>query len=140
MRTIKNLFLIVISLFAAQFAHAQTGSMKDPVSFKLKNGLTIIVAQNTGISKVYANFKSEDDAVKEAEQEGLQNLVTGLFNSSEKETNGKINEAKAYNSNQIDLSKAYLTIAGNISPSEAKAIAQKAFGDWKGNTTTESSK
>lgn len=133
MKTLRNLLLIVIGLFAGQFAKAQ-GTMKDPVSFTLKNGLTVIVAENTGISKVYTSFKIEDESAADTTQTVLQGLISNLFNTQASESDARINEVKAFDSNQINLSKAYLTIAGNITPSAAKSLAQKAFGDWKGNT------
>ncbi|WP_448635127.1 hypothetical protein [Pedobacter panaciterrae] len=52
MKTIKNFIIVIISVLSVQLASAQSISMKDPVSFKLKNGLTIIVAEN-GESKKY---------------------------------------------------------------------------------------
>ncbi|NRF37654.1 insulinase family protein [Pedobacter foliorum] len=45
-----------------------------------------------------------------------------------------LNDIKAYYARNIIPSNTYLTIAGNISASEAKALARKSFGAWNNST------
>ncbi|KQC00448.1 hypothetical protein AQF98_13300 [Pedobacter sp. Hv1] len=172
--------------------------MKEPVSFKLKNGLTVVVAQNVGLGKIYSRLTIEnqtDDSQKVAAQilENFLNSKATKFNEGMLE-NGKpvarvsmtFNEANAattinafeqtlsfvsssfinpeitkeafdemkstYTGNKADLasitikdlqdfyhknfkaSDAYITIAGDITPSTAKLITNRVFGDWKTET------
>ena len=57
MKILTNLVLGLM-LMASGEAIAQS-SMKNPVSYHLKNGITLIVAENTGFGKIYASVESE---------------------------------------------------------------------------------
>ncbi|WP_448635126.1 insulinase family protein [Pedobacter panaciterrae] len=48
-----------------------------------------------------------------------------------------LNDIKAFYSKNIIPSNAYLTIVGNISVSEAKALAKKSFGEWNNRSNSE---
>lgn len=64
MKSLKNITLIFLLMVAANVAFAQ--KMKEPVRLKLKNGVTLIVAQNEGFNKVYARVTIENQNVAEA--------------------------------------------------------------------------
>lgn len=195
MNKIQRISILLLTLFSFSTAFAQS-AMKTPVRFKLKNGLTVIVAQNAGLGKIYSRFTIENEtseAHKVAAQV-LQNylnnkatkfnenamLLNGLpiskvtltyneantatnINTFEKTlnfvstiyTNPEITkeafeEMKSqYTGNKEDLeavtikelqelyqknfkaADSFITIAGDITPSAAKLIANKAFGSWK---------
>ncbi len=198
MNKIHRLSILLIALFSFNTSFAQS-PMKEPVSFKLKNGLTVVVAQNVGLGKIYSRLTIEnqtDDSQKVAAQvlenflsnkatkfnEGmLENgkpvaRVTMTFNEANAATNittfeqtlsfvsnafinpeitkEAFDEMKsAYTGNKADLASitikdlqdfynknfkaadTYITIAGDITPSAAKLITNRVFGDWKTETT-----
>ncbi|GGC73690.1 hypothetical protein GCM10011387_29060 [Pedobacter quisquiliarum] len=47
-----------------------------------------------------------------------------------------LEDVKSAYSKYITPSRGYLTFVGDITPAAAKALATKAFGDWKGTTLT----
>lgn len=194
MKTIKNFIILIISVLSIQFASAQSTSMKEPVSFKLKNGLTIIVAENEGSKKIYAGFTADEEPA-ESSKAGVQDVFNVMMNFSDKGGNiaanmsdfaatlmmfsksikepvlnqtsfetalAKViasvnardryypetitetslnaitlNDIKAFYSKNIIPSNTYLTIAGNISASDAKALAKKSFGEWSNQSASE---
>lgn len=207
MKFIKNLFILALTFTATQTVHAQSSALKDPVSFKLKNGLTVIVAENHSSSKVFSSFNSEAEVA--SEKAGAKEILTAMLNAnagqlakqlSFTEKGGNINalasdfdwslqalsasiqqpleDQKLFESCKAALSKSveardryyapelnveavadltlndiqhlhhelmvpgstYLTIAGNISLADAKVLAKKSFGTWKGTESTEISK
>lgn len=82
MEILKKLFIITLSMFSAQYCLAQSGAMKDPVSFKLKNGMNIIVAENLGSSKVYSSFKIEGEPVAEGNKPGADYVLNAVLNET----------------------------------------------------------
>lgn len=186
---------MMIGVFAFSNIDAQV-TMKDPVSFKLKNGIEVVVAENIGMGKVFASVKIEGEDLDSsvAVSEVLTNILTEgagakgkvVFANSLKEIAPKVSvtadeanvaadaedfenaflvmssalqetvidqatldqvnkatkqavslaEVKTFYSKQIIPSRTYITIAGNISVAQAKALAKKAFGEWKGNRET----
>jgi len=189
-------------LLTAQFTNAQSSAMKDPVTFKLKNGLTIIVAENNDVANVFAGFTSDTNLSTTVNKPGAQELLVAMMNSSllrldsgltYTDKGGNINTnpghfdkalellssaLKQQLFNQKDLvaakkellvsleannrylpdsvsktsvhdlsmqditmlfdalmvpSKSFLTIVGNIKVSEAKLLAKKSLGNWKGS-------
>jgi len=194
MKTIKNFIIVIISVLSVQLASAQSISMKDPVSFKLKNGLTIIVAENGESKKIFAGFTADERAT-ESSKPGVQEVFNVMMNFSDKggniaantsdfaatlmifsksiqepalnqtffetalakvitSVNAKdryypetiteaslqaitLNDIEAFYSKNIIPSNAYLTIVGNISVSEAKALAKKSFGEWNNRSNSE---
>jgi len=187
MKTIKNFIIVVISILSIQVASAQSSSMKEPISFKLKNGLTLVVAENENSKKVYACFTIDDESI-ENNNASVQEVFKAMMNFGEKGGNVAastvdfdnalmifsksiqtpvlnqisfeqalikviasvnardryypetiteeslkaltLHDIKAYYSKNIIPSNAYLTIAGNITFSEAKALVKKSFGGW----------
>ncbi len=171
----------------------------EPVSFKLKNGMNIIVSENKKSEKAYANFsldlnafKDKKDGVSEllnamlneaAQQSGIQfrdnsgnmaianndfneklmemagliqntDLTQDLFNHAKIKLMASLknqdydydqtvnensvmalslNDVKDFYS-QINPANTFLTLAGNISTSDAKNSAKKAFANWKPQT------
>jgi predicted Zn-dependent peptidase len=193
MKSIKTFSILIITLLSINIAFAQN-SMKAPVRFKLKNGVTVIVAQNVGLGKVYSrltieNQSNESTTIVAQVLENYLNNKASKFNSSMADAgapNSKVtlsyNEANTatnianfepalnyvsnillnpetakqafdemkslYTGNKTDLdsvtikdvqdfynknfkaSDTFITIAGDITPSDAKEIAAKAFGTW----------
>lgn len=187
----KKVLMMIIGVLAFSNIQAQ-GTMKDPVSFKLKNGIEVVVAENSGMGKVFASVKIEGAAIDTNAE--VSNALTNLlqettinkknvaFANSKKEVAPKVSvtadeanvaadaedfetaflvmssalqepvmdqgtldkvkenqtisleELKGYYNKQINPSRTYITIAGDITVAQAKALAKKAFGDWKENT------
>lgn len=193
MKTIKNFIIVIISVLSIQLASAQSISMKDPVSFKLKNGLTIIVAENEESKKIFAGFTADEEPA-ESSKAGVQDVFNVMMDFSDKGGNMAantsdfaaalmifsksiqepalnqtsfetalekviasvnardryypetiteaslraitLNDIKAFYSKNIVPSNTYLTIAGNISASDAKALARKFFGEWNNRSAS----
>jgi len=198
MKITKRISLFILTFCLINTAYAQN-QMKNPVRFKLKNGLTVIVAQNTGMGKIYSRLTVENevsDAQKtiaqaletylnyKAEQfnakQSADNKVTSKINITYNEANTSTNifnfeqalsyvattlldpafsatafeEMKAsYTGNKTDLkaikltdlqsfyadhfktADIFITIAGDITPADAKLIANRTFGTWNAETT-----
>lgn len=180
---------IILSLFAINVASAQ--SMKAPVSFKLKNGVTVIVAQNEGMGKIYSRLTIENKSSEEQRNiaqvfESFLNGKAVAFNQNvaqkDSETTPKVSltvdevntatnvadfqqalqfvsdnivnpelsqqafevikantdlanvtlaDVKAFYASHFKPSDTFITIAGDIDPATAKAMANKVFGNWK---------
>lgn len=88
--TIKIAF-IILSLFTFNTAFAQ--NMKAPVSFKLKNGVTVIVAQNAGMGKIYSRLTIEHP--QGVPQHRAAKAFEGFLNS----------KANTYQNNTVDGSE-----------------------------------
>lgn len=202
MKTLKTIFALIIILFAAQYTKAQSGMM-NPVSFKLKNGVSVIVAENQDAPKVYTKFTFEDEQGNNHYAAGVTEILNAMLNEvaapiadhvTFNEKGGNINtsaaefnnaltalstavqttdlstslfekaktkliaetqlkgesagtasvadlnaislkDVKAFYNKNLTPSKVYITIAGNIKPSTAKTMVQKAFGNWEETTT-----
>jgi len=205
-RALIACFLIAIG--QVSIASAQTSTLHQPVSFKLRNGMSVIVAENTGTPKVYSSFTLEDGTT-EAPAPVTHTILTMMLNDialdtqagiSFNEKGGNIansiagfdnallalyttvtnadltevlfektkasllesvnkrlkyypstvteaniqlttlNDIKTCYASSYQPSKACLTIAGNITPAEARILVKKAFEEWKettvDNTTT----
>ncbi|RQO70502.1 hypothetical protein DBR43_21045 [Pedobacter sp. KBW06] len=153
----KNLLFIIIGLFTFSNIQAQ-GIMKDPVSFKLKNGVEVIVAENNGMGKVLASVKIEggqlasntnisiadhgkdfepkvsfgtDEAHVAADTEDFENAFLATAEAL---------TAAGRNHESLVPAKTYITIAGDITLAQAKVLARKAFGEWKENSSSELAK
>jgi predicted Zn-dependent peptidase len=204
----KNLFVASVFMIIGtiSYVNAQSAAFHDPISFKLKNGMNIIIAENTRTPKVYSNFSIENaEAWKSAPIEEL--LLTEMLNKTATESQAGIsfsekggnlatsiagfenslellsetvknanlgielfsmakstlkeslkkhlkyysdnvnestietvslNDVMEFYAHYYQPSKATLTIAGNITPAEAKILVKKAFGSWKENQETNS--
>ncbi|KIA91631.1 hypothetical protein OC25_19860 [Pedobacter kyungheensis] len=198
MNTIKTITLSTLSLLSVYTVKAQT--FKEPVDFKLKNGMNIIISENDRSPKAYSSFTLDAKAF-EGKKDGVVELLNAVLNESVaknanisfKDNSGKlattnanleqdltkmaaliqnatldqktfdIAKAKLITSlklqdydydqtvneksinaltladvqsfyNQISPEKTYLTIAGDVQLSTAKASAKNAFGSWNKNT------
>lgn len=191
MKFTTKITFVILSLFTVKATFAQ--SPKAPVSFQLKNGLTVIVAQNAGMGKIYSRltidhqnanerknvaqvfesflnksataFQGSTDtegivpkvrlSVDEANiaanvadfQQALQfvsNYITSAtlgelafenLKAQLKDRNGlasiSLADLKAFYASHFDPARTFVTIAGDIDVPTAKAMANKAFGDWK---------
>lgn len=90
MKFTTKISILILSLFASHAALAQR--MKEPVSFKLKNGLTVIVAQHDGLGKVYSRLTIENkgaEGQKNAAQvfESYLNGKANTFNQNVSKSN-----------------------------------------------------
>ena len=147
----KNLLFIIIGLFTFSNIQAQ-GIMKDPVSFKLKNGVEVIVAENAGMGKVLASVKIEGAQmdVKNGADNGEDFGPKVNYNADEVNVAADMADfEKAFLTMAATLKSAvnagnstpsYITIAGDITLAQAKALVKKAFGEWKENRDTELAK
>lgn len=60
----------------------------------------------------------------------------GEFETEQTLNNITLQDIKNTYSKYISPSRGYLTFVGDITPAQAKALAEKAFGNWKGNTVS----
>ena len=193
MKSIQKLSILLIALFSFNAAMAQS-IMKAPVRYKLKNGVTLIVAQNVGSGKIFSRLTIENQAQenetlyaqilenymnKRAEKfnEFLtattsSSKITMNYNEANTATNvanfedafnfvsksflnqdiakqafdemkdlyaGKQDDLKsvtmkdlqAYYNKNFKAEDTYITIAGDITPLQAREIAAKAFANSK---------
>lgn len=80
MKTLKTTLIATALIISAQFSFAQSSAMKNPVSYTLKNGTTIIIAENESTPKVFANLSFEAAGQYTAAQATVQEVVTTLLN------------------------------------------------------------
>lgn len=78
MKIFKTIITALTILLSTSFSFAQSSVMKDPVSIKLKNGMTVIIAENQATPKVYANLSFE--TTYNAAQTAVQEVTTVLLN------------------------------------------------------------
>lgn len=62
MKLFTKITTLLITFLSLNVAVAQQ-NMKNPVRFKLKNGVTLIVAQNQGMGRIYSRLTVENDEV-----------------------------------------------------------------------------
>jgi predicted Zn-dependent peptidase len=191
-KKVTKVVLVMIVLTWAQVTVAQN-KMKAPERFKLKNGLTCIVAENSGLGKIYARITVENEISEEQKiyaqvfdafltnkanefnekQQGngkisphltmvyndvntssnifsfeqtlanvsqiyfnpaiVQEVFADLKTKGNKEILAKITLSSllGFHSAHFKASDIYITIAGDINPSDAKAITNRVFGDKK---------
>jgi len=65
-----------------------------------------------------------------------KNHPYGEFETEASITGITLDDVKAAYKKYITPSRGYLTFVGDIKPEVAKALAEKAFGDWKGTSLT----
>lgn len=93
-------------------------------------------------SKTITGLKSYEKSAKAISARVVNALAYGKNHpNGEFETETSINaitlaDVKAAYQKYITPSRGYLTFVGDIKPEAAKALAEKAFGDWKGSTLT----
>ncbi|TDQ09694.1 insulinase family protein [Pedobacter metabolipauper] len=127
----RRLIILVLSIITVQYASAQTAIFKEPVSFKLKNGMNIIVAENLGTSKVYSSFTIDGDAVSEGNKPGIENLLNAMLNEdvAQSGTGISFNE-KGGNlaSNTVNFDLALSTLSRSV---RQPALTDPAFAKLK---------
>lgn len=195
---IKKITLFAFTILMFKHVSAQN-QFKNPVKFKLKNDLSVIVAQNIGSGKIYSRLtvenevKDEEKVVAKVFEDYLAlkakafntrqgqdvrmisnvtmapnevNTATGIFNfeqalgfvslhlfdsnlaqqtfeQKEKVYTGqkselqhlKLADFENYLSEHLKAQDIHLTIAGDISPAEAKLIVNRVFGDLTSKIT-----
>ena len=93
-------------------------------------------------SQTITGLKSNEKSAKAISGRVVNALVYGKNHpSGEFTTEASINaitldDVKANYKKYVTPSRAYLTFVGDIKPEAAKALAEKAFGDWKGTALT----
>ena len=93
-------------------------------------------------SQTITGLKSNEKSAKAISARVVNALAYGKKHpSGEFETEASINgitldDVKAAYKKYITPSRGYLTFVGDIKPEAAKALAEKAFGDWKGAALT----
>ncbi|WP_443943919.1 insulinase family protein [Pedobacter sp. AW1-32] len=84
MNTIKTILLSSLTLLSLYNANAQ--SMKEPVAFKLKNGMNVIVSENSQSAKAYSSFTIDRSAF-DTKKDGVLELFIAVLNESVDEKN-----------------------------------------------------
>jgi len=93
-------------------------------------------------SQTLTGLKSSEKSAKAISARVVNALAYGKTNpygefTTEASINGlTLEDVKAAYKKYITPSRGYLTFVGDIKPEAAKALAEKAFGDWKGTTLT----
>lgn len=109
---IKNILTIAITVLTVQIANAQSSMMKEPVSFKLKNGLTVIVAENKNVTKVHSSLTS--DLVND-KQAGVQHILTAMLNHATGNSGINYNENGAnLMASTTDFGDALIVLSASI--------------------------
>jgi predicted Zn-dependent peptidase len=123
MNKIKTIALSTLSILSVYTAKAQT--FKEPVGYKLKNGMNIIISENDRSPKAYSSFTLDAKAF-EGKKDGVVELLNAVLNEnviknpniSFKDNSGKLATATA------DLDKDLTTMASLI---QNATIDQKTF-------------
>ena len=89
----------------------------------------------TGLKASERDAKTISGRVVNAISFGV-NHPNGEFTSEASINSITMDDIKTSYSKYISPSRGYLTFVGDITPAAAKALATKAFGDWKGTTLT----
>ncbi|MFC3561902.1 M16 family metallopeptidase [Pedobacter jamesrossensis] len=93
-------------------------------------------------SQTLTGLKSNEKSAKAISSRVVNALVYGKNHpngefTTENSINGiTLDDVKAAYKKYVTPSRGYLTFVGDIKPEAAKALAEKAFGDWKGSTLT----
>ncbi|WP_231460334.1 MULTISPECIES: pitrilysin family protein [unclassified Pedobacter] len=93
-------------------------------------------------SQTLTGLKSNEKSAKAISTRVVNALSYGINHPSgefttEKSINGlTLDDVKSVYTKYITPSRGYLTFVGDIKPEAAKALAEKAFGDWKGTALT----
>jgi zinc protease len=96
--TMKKLIMIAAGAVLIQYAQAQTIdrskepapgpapvlSIKDPVIYKLPNGITLLVVEDHRLPKVTANYSIDAGPVTESEKAGVLSLMGDMLNEGTK--------------------------------------------------------
>jgi len=132
MNTIKAIALSTLSILSVYTAKAQT--FKEPVGYKLKNGMNIIISENDRSPKAYSSFTLDAKAF-DSKKDGVVELLNAVLNEnvnknaniSFKDNSGKLATASA------DLDKDLTEMASLI---QNATIDQKTFNTAKAKLIT----
>jgi predicted Zn-dependent peptidase len=132
MNKIKIIALITLSILSVYTAQAQ--NFKEPVAYKLKNGMNIIISENDRSPKAYSNFTLDAKAF-DNKKDGVVELLNAVLNEninqnaniSFKDNSGKLATVSA------DLDKDLTTMASLI---QNATIDQKTFNNAKAKLIT----
>jgi predicted Zn-dependent peptidase len=100
MNLFKTILLSSLTVLGSLSVKAQ--EFKEPVGFKLKNGMNIIISENKNSPKAYASFTLDASAFKN-EKDGIVELLNAVLNEginkkspiSFKDNSGKLNTSSA---------------------------------------------
>lgn len=87
----------------------------------------------TGLKSNEKNAKAISARVVNALNFGTDHPA-GEFETEQTINNITLDDVKKFYSQYITPSRGFLTFVGDIKPEHAKALAEKAFGNWKGST------
>lgn len=132
MNTIKTIALSSLIILGALTTKAQT--FKEPVGYKLKNGMNIIISENERSPKAYSSFTLDSKAF-EGKKDGVVELLNAVLNErvsknaniSFNDNSGKLATASA------DLDKDLTEMASLI---QKATIDQKTFNTAKAKLIT----
>ncbi|WP_412465621.1 insulinase family protein [Pedobacter sp. KLB.chiD] len=132
MNKIKKIALCTAAVLSVCTAKAQ--SFKEPVGYKLKNGMNIIIAENNKSPKAYSSFTLDANAF-DTKKDGIVELLNAVLNEnvgknaniSFKDNSGKLATASA------DLEKDLTEMAALI---QNATINQKIFNTAKAKLIT----
>ncbi|RZK14844.1 MAG: insulinase family protein [Pedobacter sp.] len=79
MNTIKTISLSLLSLILTTSIYAQT--FKEPIGFKLKNGMNIIVSENNRSPKAFASFTLDNKAFSN-KKDGIVEMLNAVLNEN----------------------------------------------------------
>ncbi|WP_293311438.1 hypothetical protein [Pedobacter sp. UBA5917] len=125
MNTIKTTALSSLIILAAFTAKAQT--FKEPVGYKLKNGMNIIISENDRSPKAYSSFTLDAKAF-EGKKDGVVELLNAVLN----ENVGK-NQNISFNDNSGKLATASADLDKDLT--QMASLIQKATIDQKSFNT-----
>jgi predicted Zn-dependent peptidase len=89
----------------------------------------------TGLKSMERSASAISGRVVDAISYGTDNPM-GEFSTEKSITGLTLSDVKSAYSKYVTPSRGYLTFVGDIKPEAAKALAMKAFGDWKGSILT----
>ncbi|WP_316813100.1 hypothetical protein [Pedobacter heparinus] len=140
-----NIFTTITTAIAllagASTGFAQSSVLKDPVSYTLKNGMTLIVAENQAAPGVYANLSFEAANKYQEEKATVQEVTTTLLNQQLTALDAGLSyTGKGVNlaANSADLESALQTMYTYINaPEFTQAALEKAKAEVLAHLTAQ---
>lgn len=123
-------FASSLSRYFPQAFGLMSEALRHP-SFPQESFDKLISQELTGLKTIEKSASSIADRVVNALAYGVDHPA-GEFETEASIKSLTLDDVKTAYKKYITPSRAYLTFVGDIKPAEAKALAQKAFGDWKG--------
>jgi zinc protease len=105
-------------------------ALRNP-SFPKESFDKLISQELTGLKTIEKSASSIADRVVNALAYGV-NHPAGEFETETSVKSLTLDDVKAAYKKYITPARAYLTFVGDIKPADAKALAEKSFGNWKG--------